>query len=548
MKKPKKSRKILVTSALPYANGDIHIGHLVEYIQTDIWVRYQKLLGNECTYVCADDTHGTPIMLSAEKQGITPETLIEQMHTRHSEDFTRFFVDFDIFYTTHSPENKALSADIYHQLRKNGDIETRSIEQFFDPNKSLFLPDRYVKGECPRCHTPDQYGDNCEACGATYHPTDLKNPVSALSGATPIKKHSEHYFFKLENYQSFLTTWVESGHLQHEVANKLKEWFEAGLKSWDISRDAPYFGFEIPDAPNKYFYVWLDAPIGYMSSFKYLCTQRKDLDFNEYWNANTDTELYHFIGKDIVYFHGLFWPAILKAAGYRQPTAIYAHGFLTINGLKMSKSRGTFITARQFLEYLNPEYLRYYLAARLTNTTEDIDLNLEDFKLRVNAELVGKVVNIASRCASFITKHFDGKLSVENCEPELLQKLIDAGEEIGRHYESREYHKAIREIMLLADHVNQMINDKKPWQRIKETEDPKEVQAICTAGLNGFRLIMTYLKPILPLTAKNVEAFFNAPLDWQNRHQLLLNHAINPFKPLMQRIEDGAINALIPTA
>ncbi len=539
------SRNILVTSALPYANGDIHIGHLVEYIQTDIWVRFQKLRGNRCLYLCADDAHGTPIMLSAEAQNITPDALIKDVQARHEHDFADFLIEFDNFYTTHSDENRTLSENIYRHLRDNGDIETRTIEQAFDAEKEMFLPDRFVKGECPRCGTADQYGDNCEHCGATYSPADLNNPISVLSGTPPITKDSEHFFFNLAKYQPMLEDWLASGHLQPAVVNKLKEWFATGLNPWDISRDAPYFGFEIPDAPGKYFYVWLDAPIGYMASLKNMCAQRDDIKFDDYWRSDADTELYHFIGKDIIYFHALFWPAILKAAGYRAPTAIFAHGFLTVNGQKMSKSRGTFIKARTYLEHLDPEYLRYYFAAKLNSGIDDLDLNFEDFMQRINADLVGKVVNIASRCAGFITKHFDGKLADSCSEPELLRDLVSAGESIAELYETREYSHAIRDIMALADRTNQYINDKAPWQLIKLEGNEKEVQEICSVGLNCFRLIMLYLKPVLPKTAANSEAFLNIePMTWAARGELLIDHAIHPFKPLLQRIDQKQVAEL----
>lgn len=535
-------RKILVTSALPYANGAIHLGHLVEYIQTDIWVRLQKLRGNQCHYVCADDAHGTPIMLRAQKEGISPETLIAKMHTEHSRDFADFLIEFDNFYSTHSAENQELANYIYNNLRDNGHIIRQTIKQAYDPEKQMFLPDRFIRGTCPRCGAADQYGDNCEVCGATYSPTELKNPVSALSGATPIEKESEHYFVNLANFEPMLREWTKSGSLQPEVINKLNEWFADGLQAWDISRDAPYFGFQIPDTTDKYFYVWLDAPIGYMASFKNLC-QRTGLDFAQFWQDDSQTELYHFIGKDIIYFHALFWPAMLSGAKFRKPTAIFAHGFLTVEGQKMSKSRGTFITARCYLEHLRAEYLRYYFAAKLTPHVDDIDLNLEDFVQRVNADLVGKVVNIASRCAGFISKRFDGKLASALADVELYQHFVQAGEEIAADYEGRNYNKAVRNIMNLADKANQYIDEHKPWIIAKQAGTEAQLQAICTQGLNLFRLIIAYLTPILPQMSKDVEEFFGAQISWQMSP--LLNHTIKPFKPLMQRIEMSQVEAML---
>ncbi|MEJ2509409.1 MAG: methionine--tRNA ligase [Gammaproteobacteria bacterium] len=541
-----KPRRILVTSALPYANGSIHLGHLVEYIQTDIWVRFQKLRGHQCLYVCADDAHGTPIMLRAQSENITPEALIERVWAEHRADFAEFSVGFDSYHSTHSPENHELAELIYTRLRDAGHITRRVIKQAYDPEREMFLPDRFIKGECPRCGAPDQYGDSCEVCGATYTPTELKNPVSAISGATPVERESEHFFFKLGDFTDMLKEWTGGGHLQEEVANKLGEWFEAGLQEWDISRDAPYFGFEIPDAPGKYFYVWLDAPIGYMASFEHLCEQRPELDFNAFWGEDSDAELYHFIGKDIIYFHALFWPAMLAGAGFRTPSAIYSHGFLTVNGQKMSKSRGTFITARTYLEHLNPEYLRYYFAAKLSGRIDDLDLNLEDFRHRVNADLVGKVVNIASRCAGFINKRFGGQLSDTCAEPELFNDFVAAGAGIAEHYEGREFGRAVRDIMALADRANQYIDERKPWQAIKEPGREAEVQAVCSVGLNLFRVLMAYLKPVLPATAERAEAFLNAgPLTWDNFTTPLTGHTINAFKPLMTRIEPDSLDALL---
>ena len=538
-------RQILVTAALPYANGPIHLGHMVEYTQADIWVRFQRLRGHSCLFLCGDDAHGTPIMISAQKQGITPEALIDKTHGEHTRDFADFLIGFDNFHSTHSPENRELAESIYQRLKENGDIFTREISQAFDPVKNMFLPDRFIRGECPRCNAADQYGDVCESCGATYSPTELINPVSTLSDTQPIEKTSEHFFFSLDKYTDLLQQWIKDGHLQPHVANKLKEWFTEGLKPWDISRDAPYFGFEIPDAPGKYFYVWVDAPVGYMASFKNLLKTRPDLNFDDYWGNNSTAELYHFVGKDIVYFHALFWPAILHAAKFRLPTAVFVHGYLTIDGQKMSKSRGTFITARHYLEHLNPEYLRYYFAAKLSPQVEDIDLNLHDFAKRVNSDLVGKYVNLASRCAGFISKKFDGQLSAQLPEPELFNEFVTAGETIAEHYESLNYNKAVRTIMALADRANQYIDQQKPWVLAKEVGKEAQVQAACTQGLNLFKLLTTYLKPILPVTAENVETFLNtAPLDWQHRHDPLLNHTINRFKPLMQRIPPEVIEQL----
>lgn len=536
-------RNILVTSALPYANGPIHLGHLVEYIQTDIWARFQRLRDNSCYYVCADDAHGTPIMLRARQDGITPEELIASTQKDHEADFADFLIDFDNYYTTHSKENKDFASNIYLKLRDNGHIRTQTIKQAYDPEAEMFLPDRFIKGTCPKCGTDDQYGDNCEACGATYDPTELKNPISAVSGATPIEKDSEQYFFKLSDFSDMLQTWLKEGHVQAEVANKLSEWFEEGLKDWDISRNAPYWGFEIPDAPGKYFYVWMDAPMGYMASFKNLC-DRSNINFNDYWAVDSKNELYHFIGKDIARFHTLFWPAVLDGAGYRKPTSVFCHGFLTVNGQKMSKSRGTFIKARTYLEQLNPEYLRYYYTAKLSSGVDDIDLNLEDFMQRVNSDLVGKVVNIASRCAGFITKKFDKQLATSLPEVDLYNDIVAAGDIIAQHYENREYNKAVREIMAQADKANVYIDENKPWVLIKEEGREDEVQKICTQGLNMFRLLMTYLKPILPATAEKSETFLNTEFKWSNINEPLLSHGINKFKPLLTRIEKEQIDAM----
>ncbi len=539
-------RKILITSALPYANGPIHLGHLVEYIQTDIWSRFQKQRGNQCYYVCADDTHGTPIMLKADREGIPPEELIAQVGKEHLADFTEFGVEFDNYHSTHSEENKYFSSLIYERLRDDGHISSRSITQAYDPVKEMFLPDRFIKGDCPKCDAKNQYGDNCESCGATYSPIELKNAVSAVSGEKPIEKDSVHYFFKLADFNEMLKTWTTAdGHLQTEVSNKLAEWLEDGLQEWDISRDAPYFGFEIPDAPGKYFYVWLDAPIGYMASFKNLCT-KQNLDFDEFWAKDSKTELYHFIGKDIIYFHALFWPAMLAGANFRTPSAVFAHGFLTVNGEKMSKSRGTFIKARTYLDHLNPEYLRYYFAAKLSAGVDDIDLSFEDFTQRVNSDLVGKVVNIASRCSGFIKKRFDGKLSAQCSEPELFQQFTLASEEIAALYESREYGKAMREIMALADKANQYIDEKKPWLIAKEEGKDQELHDICSMGINLFRLLVAYLKPVLPGLANESESFLNIPgQTWPSDAEPLLDHEIKPFKALMTRVDEASITAII---
>jgi methionyl-tRNA synthetase len=539
------TRKILVTSALPYANGPIHIGHLVEYVQTDIWVRFQKLRGHQCIYVCADDAHGTPIMLRAQQEGISPEQLIARVGEEHRTDFKDFLIDFDDYYTTHSPENRYFSELIFKRLSDAGHIVKRHITQAYDPEKEMFLPDRFIKGECPRCGSADQYGDNCEVCGATYSPTDLKNPRSVLSGALPIEKQSLHYFFKLADFEHMLKDWIDTGHIQEEMANKLAEWFEAGLQQWDISRDEPYWGFEIPGAAGKFFYVWLDAPVGYMAGFKHYCDQA-GLDFGEFWRIDSDAELYHFIGKDIAYFHTLFWPAMLHGAGYRKPTAVYCHGFLTVNGQKMSKSRGTFIKARTYLDHLHPEYLRYYFAAKLNDRIDDLDLNLDDFLRRVNSDLVGKVVNIASRSAGFISKHFRGRLSATLAEPGLYGEFVVAGESIAQAYENREYSRGMREIMGLADHANQYIDEKKPWVLVKQSGNENEIQAICSMSLNLFRVLVIYLKPVIPRVAAAVEAFLQTPpLAWNDIHHPLLDHEVGKFTPLMQRVETSQIETML---
>ncbi len=539
------ARKILVTSALPYANGSIHLGHLLEYIQTDIWVRFQKARGHQCTYVCADDAHGTAIMLRAEKEGISPEEQIARVKAEHETDFADFQIAFDNFHSTHSEENRELSAAIYKACRDKGHIATRSIKQLYDPVKELFLADRYIKGNCPKCDAEDQYGDNCEVCGATYTPAELKKPYSVISGATPVEKESEHFFFKLPDFQDFLKEWTRSGTLQDEVANKLAEWLDSGLQEWDISRDAPYFGFEIPDAPGKYFYVWLDAPIGYMASFKNLCDRRDDLDFDDYWKKGSEAEVYHFIGKDIINFHALFWPSMLTAADYRTPTAVNAHGFVTVNGSKMSKSRGTFIKARTYLNHLNPTYLRYYFAAKLSSSVDDFDLNLEDFVQRVNSDLVNKLINIASRTANFIKK--SGGVLSENCAEEaMVNDFINAGDHIAELYEKREFGRAMKEIMTLADRANEYIQAKAPWAMSKEEGREQEVLDVCSVAVNLFRQLMTYLSPVLPELADKTAAFLNLEtLGWEDRRTILTGHEINKFKPMLARAEMDKVTAIL---
>ena len=536
-------RQILVTNALPYANAALHLGHVLEYTQTDVWVRFQKMRGHECYYVSADDAHGTAIMLKAEEKGISAEQHISEMRKFHEADFKDFYIGVDNYYTTHSEENRDFSELIYNRLSANGHISQRSIIQAFDPEKNLFLADRYIRGTCPKCKAEDQYGDNCESCGATYSPLDLINPVSAISGATPIGRESVHYFFKLPEFSEFLSEWINSGTVQREVSNKLSEWLDSGLQEWDISRDAPYFGFEIPNAPGKYFYVWLDAPIGYMASFKNLC-EAKNLDFDCFWNKDSKAELYHFIGKDIVNFHALFWPAMLKSADFRTPTKVCVHGFVTVNGTKMSKSRGTFINARTYLDHLNPEYLRYYYASKLTNTVEDIDLNLEDFIQKVNSDLVGKVVNIASRCSKFITNE-SGVLSSRIENEALWDQVTGVADSIANYYENREFGKAIREIMAQADSVNEYIAEQEPWKRNKDQDQKQQVQDICSLGINLFRIILIYLKPVVPAMAEAGEFFLNDKLSWESIKQPLLSHKINQFKPLMQRVDKDKVEAMV---
>ena len=538
------TRRILVTSALPNANGSIHLGHLMEHIQTDVWVRFQRSRGHQCIYVCADDTHGTAIMLKADEQGIDPEVLIADVKAEHEQDFKDFLISHDNYYSTHSPENKEYALLIYNRLKDSGQIAIRSVNQLYDPDKDMFLADRFIVGTCPRCKADGQYGDNCENCGATYDATDLINPRSKLSGAEPELKESTHFFFSLSNFDEFLREWTRSGTLQDQVANKLAEWLDAGLQDWDISRDAPYFGFEIPGEPGKYFYVWLDAPIGYMASFKNYC-DREGLSFDDFWRTNSDCEVHHFIGKDIVNFHALFWPAMLKTADFRTPTHIHTHGFVTVDGLKMSKSRGTFINARTYLDNLNPEYLRYYFAAKLNGTVDDLDISLEDFVQRVNSDLVGKVINIASRCAGFINKQFDRCLAPQVSTP-LLNELVQAGDQIAAHYEQGDYSKAVREIMSMADQANQYIDEHKPWIMIKDEDQRAQVQQVCSDGINLFRVIMTYLMPIVPSLAKKSGTFLNVDaLDWAVRATPLVNHQINKFKPLLTRLEMTDVNAMI---
>jgi methionyl-tRNA synthetase len=541
-----KQKKLLVTTALTYANGALHLGHMVEQIQCDIWVRYNKLIGHNCIFIGGEDAHGTPIMLSAAKQNITPEQLIDKCYAEHSEDLKDFYINYDNFYTTHSDENKAMTSLVFNKLKENGDIVRKEISQLFDTEQQMFLPDRYVKGECPKCKAKDQYGDNCEICGTHYNPTDLINPKSVLSGTTPVEKKSEHLFFALENYTDMLKNWTKSGTLQKEIAKKLGEWFEAGLKPWDISRDAPYFGFEIPGEKQKYFYVWLDAPIGYLSIFQNLCTKRLDLNFDEYWRTNPDIEIYHFIGKDIVYFHALFWPAELKSCGFKTPHAVFAHGFLTVNGEKMSKSRGTFITTRSYLNNLDPEYLRYYYACKLGSSIEDIDLNLEDFVQRVNSDLIGKFVNLASRSAKFINNNFTDKLSQSLDNQELVQQFIAAKATIFTFYQAREYNKAIKEIMTLADLANQYIDSAKPWVQIKDPNQQIYVHNVCTTCINLFKILAAYLKPVLPKLAKKIELFLQIDsLDHSNLDTFLLNQEIGKFAPLIQRIETQQVDKML---
>jgi len=538
------SRKILVTSALPYANGPLHLGHIIEAVQTDIWVRYQKMCGNDCLYVCAEDTHGTPIMIRAQQQGTTPEQMIAAVAAEHRADYDGFLIGFDQFHSTHAPENRLLTHELYARLRDAGHIARRSVRQAYDEKAQMFLPDRYVRGSCPRCKSADQYGDSCEVCGATYTPAELIDPVSTVSDTRPVWRESEHLFFRLGNFEAMLRQWLASGSLQLAVQAKLGEWFEAGLQDWDISRDAPYFGVEIPDAPGKYFYVWFDAPIGYIASFEALRKQR-GLNFDEYWRSESATELYHFIGKDISYFHTLFWPAVLHGAGLRRPTAVYVHGFLTINGQKMSKSRGTFITARRYLEHLPPEALRYYFAAKLSDGIEDIDLSLDDFLARTNSDLVGKLVNIASRCAGFIERG-GGRLAALLPDPALYAEFVGAAGTIGALYESRNYAAAIRDIMALADRANQYVDQHKPWKLAREPARAAEVAGVATQGINLFRVLISMLAPVLPQTAANAERFLGVPLKrWNDIEQPLLDTPLALYQPLATRLDPAAVGKLV---
>lgn len=537
---------MLVTCALPYANGSIHLGHMLEHIQADIWVRYQRMRGHQVHFICADDAHGTPIMLKAQQMGITPEEMIAAVSKEHQTDFAGFNISFDNYHSTHSDENRELAELIYGRLKDGGFIKGRTITQLFDPEKSMFLPDRFVKGTCPKCKSPEQYGDNCDSCGATYSPTELIDPKSAVSGATPVMKDSEHFFFDLPQFETWLAGWVRgSGAIQEEMANKMQEWFESGLQQWDITRDAPYFGFEIPGAPGKYFYVWLDAPIGYMASFKNLCNKRGDIDFDSYWKADSEAELYHFIGKDIAYFHCLFWPSMLEGAGFRKPTKVNVHGYVTVNGAKMSKSKGTFIKASTYLNHLDPECLRYYYAAKLNSRIDDLDLNLDDFVARVNADVVNKLVNLASRNAGFIAKRFDGKLAAICAEPELYAEFANTSASISEAYEAREFSRAIREIMALADKANRYVDEKAPWVLAKQEGADAELQAVCSVGINLFRVLMAYLKPVMPLLAERAEAFLGETLTWNGVALPLTNHQLTPFKALFSRIEPAKIEAMI---
>jgi len=543
---PDKTRKILVSNALPYANGSIHMGHLVEYLQGNIWVRFQKFRGHTCTYVCASDVHGTPIMLKARELGTSPEELTERITKEFLRDFSDFGIEFDNYYTTHSPENEALVVEMFDALCETGDIYTKTIEQAYDEQEGMFLPDRFVRGTCPRCATEDQYGDACENCGATYTPADLIDPISVLSGLPPVKRKSEHYFFKLSEYEQRLRDWIKDAALEKSMVAKLDEWFDAGLRDWDISRDAPYFGFQIPGTDDKFFYVWLDAPVGYAASFKNLCDRRDDLDFDEYWRPGHDTELYHFIGKDIVYFHTLFWPAVLQGSGFRTPTSVFAHGFLTVNGQKMSKSRGTFINARTYLDHLHPAHLRYYYAAKLGPTMEDIDLNLDDFVARVNSDLIGKLINIASRCAGFISKRFDGKLADALPDPDLFATFANASEEIADHYERREFSKAMRRVMALADEANRYIDEKKPWIMAKDENQLADVQGVCTQGINLFRSLMIYLTPVIPSVADDARSFLGEDeWCWNNATTPLLATTISTFTPLLTRVEPDQVRNMV---
>ncbi len=537
-------RKIIVTSALPYANGSIHLGHLVEYLQTDIWVRSQKMSGNNCVYICADDAHGTPIMLKAQELKITPEKLIEQTYNEHVKDFSDFQIEFDNYYTTHSDENQKFSEYIYSELKSKGNIISKNIKQFYDEEAKMFLPDRYIKGDCPKCGAQNQYGDSCEECGATYSSIEVKNPKSTVTGTSPVTKETEHLFFKLSTYESFLKSWISEKTTQVEIKNKLDEWLSEGLADWDITRDEPYFGFKVPDMENKYFYVWLDAPIGYIASHKNFCDKTKQ-DFDECWEKDSAYELYHFIGKDIAYFHALFWPAMLEGSGFRKPNAVFCHGFLTIDGEKMSKSRGTFFNARTYLNHLSPEYLRYYFASRLTDKIEDIDLSFDDFQSRVNSDLIGKIINIGSRCAKFINQDFNNQLSDSSHNESLIESYLSNKNDIVKNYEDRNFSTNIRLISKLADDANKYLDDEKPWVKIKNEKDKILVQKICTDGLNLFKILIGYLKPVLPKIAKNVETMLICDsIDWENIGNLQLSKKIEKFKPIIKRIEQESINKM----
>ncbi len=542
---PQVAKKLLVTCALPYANGSIHLGHMLEHIQADIWVRYQRMRGKQVYFICADDAHGTPIMLKAQQLGITPEEIINKVNQEHQHDLSDFATSYDNYHSTHSIENKILSEQIYLTLKKSGYIKNKTISQLYDPKQGMFLSDRLVKGSCPKCQTSDQYGDNCEVCSTTYNPTELINPYSVISGATPEMRETEHFFFDLPAFSNILQTWIYSGALEPQVANKMQEWFEVGLQQWDITRDSPYFGFEIPNENGKYFYVWLDAPIGYMGTFKNLCNKQPNIDFDSYWHKNSTADLYHFIGKDIIYFHSLFWPAILEGSGYRKPTNIFVHGYVTVNGAKMSKSRGTFITARAYLDQMDADCLRYYYAAKLSSRINDIDLNLKDFVQRVNSDIVNKVVNIAARNAGFINKRFHGKLSSRLAAPELYQQFIAAADKIAQQFCHRDYNKAICEIMLLADLANRYINKQAPWVVANQEGREQDLHDICSMGINLFRVLMTYLKPILPGLTSRTETFLNISLNWDDISKPLLNKEIMPFKTLFQRVKMNNIIAML---
>lgn len=538
-------RKIIATSALPYANGPIHLGHLVEYLQTDIWVRSQKMAGNECLYICADDAHGTPIMLKAQELKITPEKLIDKIYKQHIKDFSDFHIEFDNYYSTHSDENKKFSEYIFNQLKERGDIVSKTINQFYDEKAQMFLPDRYIKGECPKCHAKDQYGDSCEECGATYLSTDIINPISTVSDTKPVTKKTDHFFFKLSSYETFLKKWISNNATQTEIKNKLNEWLSDGLVDWDITRDTPYFGFNIPGTKDKFFYVWLDAPIGYIASHKNYC-EKNDKNFDEYWKSDSNCELYHFIGKDIAYFHALFWPAMLEGSGFRKPNAVYCHGFLTINGEKMSKSRGTFLNARTYLNHLNPEYLRYYFASRLADKIEDIDLNFDDFQSRVNSDLVGKIINIGSRCSKFINKDFSNELSTTFNNEKLINNCLSHLDEIINNYEGRNFSTNVRLISSMADDINKYLDEEKPWVKIKDKNNHELVQKICTDGMNLFRILIGYLKPVLPKISEKVENIMQCePINWENIKDSILSKKIQEFKPIITRIDKDSLEGMI---